>query len=164
MEATLIGISGTIVAALLAFLLGRVNLARAYEHERSESLRHERIRTFATFCAAVVEYRRAQLHRWFVGADHGNDPRTVEERRPDVAEDVRNCRAAAWSAFYRLLMICDDDALAVQARETLALTKSMKEAKSPQEVSDRSDRVHSAVEAFARAARSTTTTRRGASG
>ncbi len=120
-----IGLGRTLAAALLAFMFGRVNLSRANEHEQAEALRQERIGSFATFCAAVVEYRRAQLHRWFVGNDHGGDARSVEERRPDVAQGVRDSRAAAWSSYYRLLMVCGDDALAEHAKSTLALTKRM---------------------------------------
>jgi hypothetical protein len=140
-------------------MFGRVNLARANEHEQAEALRQERIQSFATFCAAVVEYRRSQLHRWFVGRDNQGDARTVEQLRPDVAKDVRDSRAAAWSSYYRLLMVCDDDALAGEAKDTLRITKSMKEAKTPEELNTLSDDVHGAVEAFALNARSTTITR-----
>src|SRR4051812_30994864 len=83
-----IGLGGTLAAALLAFMFGRVNFARASEHELAEALRQERIHTFATFCAAIIEYRRAQLHRWFTGRDWSDDGRSVEEQRPEVADDV----------------------------------------------------------------------------
>lgn len=151
-----IGLGGTVAAALLAFLFGRVNLSRANEHEQAEALRQERIRSFATFCAAVVEYRRSQLHRWFVGSDHGDDARSVEERRPDVAQGVRDSRAAAWSSYYRLLMVCDDDELARHAKATLTLTKQMKEARTAEALNTLSDKVHDSVELFALRARSTT--------
>jgi hypothetical protein len=154
-----IGLGGTLAAALLAFVFGRVNLSRANEHEQAEALRRERIQSFALFCAAVVEYRRSQLHRWFVGNDVGGDARSVEVQRPDVAQDVRNARAAAWSSYYRLLMVCDNDALAGQAKATLALTKRMKGAATADELNTLSDEVHAAVEAFALASRSTTLTR-----
>jgi hypothetical protein len=150
-----LGLGGTIAAALLAFIFGRINLTRANEHERAEALRQESIHTFATFCACVVEYRRSQLHRWFVGQDVGGDSRTVEERRPKVADDVRTSRAAAWSAFYRLLMICTGEDLTHQARKALQLTRSMKNAWTAEELNDKSDEVHAAVEEFARMARPT---------
>lgn len=139
-------------------MFGRVNLSRASDHEQAEALCQERIHSFATFCAAVVEYRRSQLHRWFVGKDSGGDARSIEEQRPEVAKVVRDSRAAAWSSYYRLLMVCDDDALALQAKATLVLTKSMKEAETAEELNARSDEVHDAVEAFALNARSTTMT------
>lgn len=151
-----IGLGGTLAAALLAFMFGRVNLSRANEHEQAEALRRERIGSFATFCAAVVEYRRSQLHRWYVGNDHGGDARSVEERRPDVAQALRDSRAAAWSSYYRLLMVCDDDALAEHAKSTLKLTKRMKEAQTAGALNTLSDEVHDSVEAFAMRARSTT--------
>lgn len=155
MNPAVIGLSGTVVAALLAFFLGRVNLRSANEHARQEALRQERVHTFAAFCAAVVEYRRSQLHRWFVGRDY-DDRQSVEEARPQVAADVRDSRAAAWSGFYRLLMVCDNDDLADKARHTLVLTRSMRGASTPEELDRLSDEVHAAVEGFARAARATT--------
>jgi hypothetical protein len=154
-----IGLGGTLAAALLAFMFGRVNLSRASEHEQAEALRQERLHTFATFCAAVVEYRRSQLHRWFVGQDLEGDGRSVEEQGPEVAMGVRDSRAAAWSAYYRLLMVCDDEALASQARDTLALTKRMKTAETAEGVNTLSDDVHDAVEAFAIRAKSATMVR-----
>lgn len=112
----------------------------------------------------MVEYRRSQLYRWFVGKDTGGGPRIVEEHRPDVAKDVRDSRAAAWSSYYRLPMVCDDDDLAGRAKATLALTKRMKTANTDDEINALSDEVHDAVEDFALEARSTTLTRRTSQG
>lgn len=140
---------GTILTALLAFAFGRVNLSRATQHQREEDLRRTRIETYATFCSNIVEYRRAQLHRWFVGQDLGG-AEAVERARPDVADDVRSSRAGAWSAFYLVLMICNDERIASQARETLRLTREMKSAETAKDLDSRSDHVHAAVDEFAR--------------
>jgi hypothetical protein len=67
----LIGGSVSIVLAVLGFVLGRVNLNASTSLERNEELRRRRMDTYAAFCASVVEYRRAQLHRWFVKYDLG---------------------------------------------------------------------------------------------
>jgi hypothetical protein len=149
MDAEWIGFGTTIAAATLAFLFGRVNLARATQHEREEDLRRTRIEAYATFCSNIVEYRRAQLHRWFVGQDHGG-PDAVELERPQVADDVRSSRAGAWSAFYRVLMICNDEDIVRQARATLEIAREMKNSTSAEELNAQSDLVHSAVEEFAR--------------
>lgn len=145
-------ISGTasVILAVLGFALGRMNLKASTSLERNEELRRRRIDTYAAFCASVVEYRRAQLHRWFVAPDLGGSGVVIEEQRPDVAEDVRRSRAAAWSDVYRVLMICADDTIEDLARRALALTRSMKFAADTHDVLAISDKVHVAVDAFAR--------------
>jgi hypothetical protein len=105
--------------------------------------------TYAAFCVSVIEYRRAQLHRWFVGTDLGGSAAVVEERRPQVAEDVRQCRAAAWGKFYEVLMICNDDQVVQRARHALDLTKQMKTSPDAESLDALSDQVHEAVRDFA---------------
>ncbi len=158
MNASWVGFVGTIVAAMLAFVFGRVNLRRASDHERSESLRAERLATYATFCAAIVEYRRAQLHRWFVSRDLAGGVEAIHADRPDVADELRASRAAAWSAYYRLVMITDEHALRERAHAILVLTKAMKSAADANELNTLSDDVHQAVGRFALAARGSATT------
>jgi hypothetical protein len=144
-----IGIAGTVVAALLAFVFGRVNLARASDHERSEALRRQRLEVFGGFCAAIVQYRRAQLHRWFEGSQNGA-PNPTKQISPEVDDEVRASRADAWAAYYQMLMLTEDRKLTDDARHVLALTKAMKDSKSADEVNLKSDEVHAAVDGFAR--------------
>ena len=92
MEAWL-GIVGSVVLAVLAFAFGRANVNRQSEVQRDEDLRRVRLERFAALCEGIIEYRRAQLHRWFVGNDIGTADE-VERTRPDVAEDARKSRAA----------------------------------------------------------------------
>lgn len=96
--------------AALAFLFGRINANRQNAAQRDEELRRARLDSYSALCGAIVEYRRAQLHRWFVGRDIGTADE-VERQRPEVANEVRRTRATAWSEFYRVVMICDDDEL-----------------------------------------------------
>ena len=84
----------------------------------------------------------------------------LKKPAPQVAGDERDSRAAAWSGFYRLLMVCDNDDLADKARRALVLTKSMKEAATAEELDRLCDEVHAAVGTFARAARATTMAQR----
>src|SRR5262245_57279426 len=159
-----IGAGGAIVTALLAFALGRINLKHSNDVERQEALRAERLNAYAGFCAAAVEYRRAQLHRWFVGQDlaqsgHDETPQAriarVEHQRPEVAEDVRTARAGAWGCYYRVLMIGTDDDVAAQARHTLERTKQLKNAVDADEAEGLSNDVHDQVDQFARRAGTT---------
>lgn len=144
-----IGIAGTVVAALLAFIFGRVNLSRASDHERSEALRRQRLEVFGGFCAAIVQYRRAQLHRWFEGSQEGVPDRS-KAIPPEVDNEVRAARADAWALYYQMLMLTDDKNLTDNARQVLTLTRAMKDSRSADEVDYRSDEVHAAVDDFAR--------------
>lgn len=143
-----LGILGSVIVAALAFVFGRVNLGSATRLQREEDLRRRRVDTYATFCAAVIEYRRAQLHRWHVGGRlGGNVP--VENERPEVAEDVRRTRAEAWGQYYHVLMICNDHAVVQQAQHALWLTRQMKYCQSAEDLDRTSDTVHDAVAWFA---------------
>ena len=144
-----IGIAGTVVAALLAFIFGRVNLSSAIDHERSEALRHQRLEVFGAFCAAIVQYRRAQLHRWFEGSQDGV-PSAGKAVPPEVDDEVRAARADAWAAYYQMLMLTDDKSFTDDARRVLTLTRAMKDSMTAGEVDRRSDEVHAAVDDFAR--------------
>lgn len=144
-----LGLLGSIIVAALAFVFGRVNLNSSTRLQREEELRRRRVDTYAAFCVAVIEYRRAQLHRWFVGSDLSGAGAAVEEQRPDVADDVRRCRAAAWGKFYEVLMICNDAEVVSRAQRALSLTKDIKTAPDADAVNARSDDVHDAVREFA---------------
>jgi hypothetical protein len=146
-----LGLLGSLVLAVLAFLFGRVNLNRQNAVQRDEDLRRARLDTYSALCETIVEYRRAQLHRWFVGRDVGAADE-VERQRPEVADEVRRTRAAAWGQFYRVVMICNDDELERRARVAMSLTKQMKDAASSGELNALSNRVHRAVDDLARQA------------
>jgi hypothetical protein len=151
MSSAWLGIATTVMAAVLAFLFGRINLTRATRSQREEDVRRQRLETYATFCSNVIDFRRAQLHRWHVGRRLGG-PVAVEENLPDVANDVRKSRAAAWAAYYRVLMICNDTEIEQRARKALDATRDMKDAPTEEELDRRSDLVRNAVDDFARCA------------
>jgi len=144
-----IGIAGTVVAALLAFIFGRVNLSRASDHERSEALRRQRLNVFGSFCAAIVQYRRALLHRWYEGSQDGM-PDPAAAISPELEDQVRASRADAWAAYYQMLMLTDDQALTDDARQVLRLTRAMKNAQTAGDVEMASNAVHAALDAFAK--------------
>lgn len=143
-----LGVLGSVIVAALAFVFGRVNLESATKAQREEELRRRRVDTYAAFCVAVIEYRRAQLHRWYVGDRVGGNVE-IEAQRPEVAEDVRLTRAEAWGQFYQVLMVCSDEELVGLARDALRLTRRMKESSSAKELDDLSNQVHTAVHEFA---------------
>ena len=149
-----LGLVGSLVLAVLAFFFGRMNQNRQNSVQRDEDLRRTRLDTYASFCAAMVNYRRAQLYRWYAGRDVGS-PAEVERRRPGVAEEVRKARAVAWSQLYKVVMICNDGEVENRARTAIALAKEMKTAHTPEELDELSEKVHQAIDDFAHYAGST---------
>jgi hypothetical protein len=154
MEAWVGGLIASLLLAVVGFFLGGVQQNRQNEIARDEALRETRLDAYAALCSAIIEYRRAQLHRWFVGQDIGAAS-AVEQNRPEVADEVRRTRAAAWGQFYKVVMICNDDHLETLARDAMKLTKQMKFAPDAEELDRRSDVVHEAVEKFAHQAGAT---------
>ena len=165
MDAWVGGLFASLVLAVVGFVLGRVqqnrqnamareDAMRRDEMARDESLRQTRLDSYAALCSAIIAYRRAQLHRWFVGQDVGA-AELVEQERPEVANEVRLTRAAAWGQLYKVVMICNDDRLEEMARDAMKLTKDMKSAADADELEVRSNLVHTAVDDFARHAGAT---------
>lgn len=152
-----LGLAGIPVAAILAFVFGRLQLGRANELQREEDLRRRRVDVYANFCSAAVEYRSAQLHRWhedrLVGASRRQSDGIYE-----VAQAARTRRAAAWGEYYKVLMICNDERVADLARDTLRQARRMKFSRSAEEIDRRSNEVHQAINQFARVAGATITT------
>ncbi|SDY08554.1 hypothetical protein SAMN05661080_02267 [Modestobacter sp. DSM 44400] len=146
-----VGFSSAVVVAVLTFGFGLLNLRRNTTNQRAEELRRRRVEVYSAFCAGVIEYRRAQLHRWHVTARLGSTEK-VEKKAPDVAEDVRRNRATAWGRFYEVLMICNDPHVESEARAAMELARSMKESRTAEQLDAISDKVHDQVARFARVA------------
>jgi hypothetical protein len=70
-----------VVLAVVSFGLGLLTNWATARRQHEEELRRRRVEAYARFCASVIEYRRAQLHRWYVGKKVGG-PNEVEEKRP----------------------------------------------------------------------------------
>lgn len=145
-----LGLVTATLAAVLSFFFGRMRLGRENKLQREEELRRRRVEVYASFCAAAVDYRRAQLTRWFAQRQF-DTRRGLEEARPDIVEDVRLRRATAWGEYYKVLMLCNDKAVEEAARDVLRKAKGIRDA-GPGEVERRSDAVHEVIDHFARVA------------
>lgn len=98
-------LAGTIIGALLTQGLQRRNVAHAKVHDA-------RLDAYRTFAAAVMDYRRALIDRWFVE----NAGRPAAE-----AADVYGARSAVWAAYFQVVLVAGDRQivdLAAQARDT----------------------------------------------
>ncbi len=153
-----LGLVTTVLAAVLSFIFGRVRLGRENRLQREEELRRRRVEVYASFCAAAVDYRRAQLTRWFARTKYATR-KELEEARPGIVEDVRLRRATAWGEYYKVLMLCNDRGVEEAARDVLRKAKEIRSAR-PADVERTSDAVHEAIDHFARVASVTVTASR----
>jgi hypothetical protein len=141
MTTALIGVlgalAGTIVGSLLTQRLQRRNLALARLHEA-------RIDAYRTFAATAMEFRKAQMDRWFI----------ENEYRPDSAtHNVYAIRSAAWAAYYQIVLLAHDRAIIERAEEARDLVSSLKNATSREQLNTHGEACRDAVGRFANAAR-----------
>lgn len=141
MVTALIGVigalAGTVVGSLLTQVLQRRNAAYARLHEA-------RIDAYSTFAAAVMEFRRALMDRWFI----------ENEARPDAeGHDVYGQRSAVWAAYCQVVLVAGDSAIIEQAEEARNLTSALKKVTTRAELKASGDACREAVRRFAEAAR-----------
>ncbi|WP_344154109.1 hypothetical protein [Nocardioides koreensis] len=105
-----IGILGTLSASVATqWLQTRAADRRslAEEHRRISDLRREAL---AEFADTLMSYRRAQLHNWHEARAQG-----VDADQTAVAAELRELRARAWSAMYRVQLLWREKAVVAGA-------------------------------------------------
>lgn len=93
----LIGVAGTLSAAMIAGRMQRGAYEKAEERADRRRLGDLRAEALSAFAASVVDYRRAELRRWHETAaakDHG---KRVDTEYVASAEEARRARSAAWA-------------------------------------------------------------------
>lgn len=150
MASAWVAVLGTLLGVTVSFVLQRLNAARAESSARSESIRTSRIDAYSAFAEKVMEWRRTQIIRRMldVGPESGHPPQDGER----VRDENRRDRAAAWTAFYRVKLLCDDAGLEHLARGVLDATREMKKAESRSELNTAGDRVRELLGNFLDAA------------
>jgi hypothetical protein len=109
-----VALAGTVVGGLISYIFQRMNISRADTNAKAERLRSEKLAAYSEFASVLLEYRRVQLHRWHLVLDSAR-PEQVEE----AEHESRRCRATAWTAFYRVKLLSDDQVLLGQADRAL---------------------------------------------
>ena len=137
---------GTLAGASLTFLFSLLTARRSRENAIEDRTRAERLEAATALPTAVVTYRHAQIARQmhFV---------TSNNRDSALSNEVREARAAAWSALYRLDLVTGDPDLRAAA---LALMRRIKEVKSlndPAAIDRTGERIHREIRAFVGLAR-----------
>ncbi|MFI9813489.1 hypothetical protein [Saccharothrix variisporea] len=141
MTTALIGVMGalvgTIVGSLLTQALQRRNAAYARLHEA-------RLEAYQAFTAAVMNFRKALLDRWF----------TEHERRSDAdSQEVYAMRSAVWAAYYQVMLVAGDPEIVRRAQQARDVASSLKDTTTRAELNERGDACRAAVGEFAVAAR-----------
>ncbi|MDN3023318.1 hypothetical protein [Streptomyces sp. S.PB5] len=100
MAASVIAVLGTLLGVGLTHGFQQRSVARQERFARDEQRRQERLEAYSVYAGALVNYRRAVVHRWF--AEHEPD-------REDEVQPARlrayELRSVAQEALFRLQML-----------------------------------------------------------
>ncbi|MFE0174228.1 hypothetical protein ACFWZ2_18080 [Streptomyces sp. NPDC059002] len=145
--ASVIAVLGTLLGAGVTHSFQRRAIERTEEFTRGEKLRQERIDAYCAYAAALVNYRRVIVDRWF----------RREENRIDESEEARfqsyELRSEAQEALFRVQLLTTDDALVQQAREALDHVADVHKALDRDEFTQRREVSRDAINSFVTAAK-----------
>ncbi|MCF6377997.1 hypothetical protein L2K70_10305 [Nocardioides KLBMP 9356] len=131
-----IGIFGTLAGSVVTQVLqARAADRRGHleERRRVSDLRREAL---ALFADALMSYRKAQLHNWHEAKSRGVDPDET-----DAAAELRDLRAKAWSAFYRVQLLWQDNSVVGGARKLVDAVTDLKLLDDKEAVGESADQV-----------------------
>ncbi len=131
-----IGIIGTLAGAVLTqWLQGRATETQSQQEERRR-INDFRREALAQFADALMSYRRAQLHNW-----HEAQSLSVDSDQTSVAGELRELRARAWSAFYRVQLLWRDQVVVDGASRLVEAVTNLKKLEDAESVGDSADQV-----------------------
>lgn len=146
--ALIAGIAGLIGGFLTHFVYARRLAEEAHRATQLERLRQDRIQSYSDFAGSLIEYRRAQLARWFAERDG-----RASEGDARAREEAWVRRAAALDRYYRVMLLADSAAITAAAKQALDCAHEVSEAASRQEADARADKLRDChVPAFITAA------------
>lgn len=141
MNEALVGAGGGLIGAALGSFLSYFFARRA---QVSKALHDSRIAAFARFSAAIMEYRRSLMERWFV--DNGAQPRPT-------AADVYQTRSTAWAAMFEVCLLAGSPSLGGLARAAVDTTTEIKNASDHSSMVTQSTAAKVSIDTFVQAAR-----------
>jgi hypothetical protein len=140
-----IALLGTLLGATVSYVFQRLNLSRSEVFTRAEQLRTSRIEAYSAYATALMDWRRSQLNRRITQLESrqpGDDESTT------IAEENRTLRAAAWSAYFKVKLLCDDPQLEKLARSALETTRQIKHARDGTDANALGENVRDEVDKF----------------
>ncbi|WP_326686838.1 hypothetical protein OIE63_06570 [Streptomyces sp. NBC_01795] len=100
--ASAVAVLGTLLGAGLTQAFQQRTVARTEEFARRERLRQERLEVFGRYASALLNYRRALVHRWF--CEHEDPPPADPGEARTRSYDLRS---EAQEALFRVRMLSD---------------------------------------------------------
>lgn len=145
MDGAWIALVGTLLGAAVSYAFQRLNDDRAESRDRQQRLRDDRLEAYAAFSAALMDWRRSQVVRRSI--DH-SVAGVRDEYVLAVEDENRRVRATAWSAFYRVKLVCDDVNIENAAKAAVEAVRAMKHANDRAKLDDLGDLGRDALEKF----------------
>jgi hypothetical protein len=133
-DVVIAGIAGLIGGFLTQFVYARRLAEEAHRATQLERLRQDRIQSYSDFAGSLIEYRRAQLARWFAERDG-----RASEGDARAREEAWVRRAAALDRYYRVVLLADSAAITAAAKQALDCAHEVSEAASRQEADARAE-------------------------
>jgi hypothetical protein len=118
----IIGILGTLSASVATQLLQARAAERRLQAEERRRIGDLRREALAEFADTLMSYRRAQLHNWHEARDQG-----LDADRTAVAAELRELRARAWSALYRVQLLWREKAVVEGAEKLVDAVTMLKD-------------------------------------
>lgn len=115
----LLGIIGTLTGVVVSGRLQqKTNLAAEGAADRRRRADH-RAAAFAAFAGHLIEYRRAELARWYEVDDARSRGHLLDADLAPSAPEARSARSAAWGSYYSMRLLWDDHDLMASAERLL---------------------------------------------
>ncbi|MCE4947447.1 MULTISPECIES: hypothetical protein [Streptomyces] len=113
--ASVVAVFGTLLGSAITHHFQRRSADRSEQFARAQRLRQERMDAYCAYAAALLEYRRVLVHRWFVRHEEGR----CGEDTVELREEVYKARCAAQEAMFRAQMVSDDPAVLESSEQIL---------------------------------------------
>lgn len=144
MDGAWIGVVGAAVGALAGYPVQSMLARRADSAAKARALRADRVVAYAAFAERIMDWRSSQVVRRMQSFEEGVE----KERSDEVRDENRRVRAAAWTAFYSVKLLCDEPEIARKAREVIETTRGMKRAQNRHELDAVGDDVRDTLDDF----------------
>jgi hypothetical protein len=145
--ASAVAVAGTLLGVWVSHVLQRRSGQEREDRARAERRRAELVDACSGFAEAVMQLRRAQHARWLARRRAGEQTTPVETR-----EEAYRLRATAWHAYFRLKLLCGDEALLARATRAVEAAAEMHEARDDAELRSRGEAAKQLLDEFVTAA------------
>ncbi|WP_367322361.1 hypothetical protein [Streptomyces sp. HUAS ZL42] len=141
--ASVIAVLGTLLGAGVTHGFQSRAAARTERFMRDEKLRQERLDAYCAYAAALVNYRRALVHRWFCEHEGRSQEEITQARMQGY-----DLRSVANEALFRVQMLAPDETLVERTWQALWQIDQVHKAADRAELDERRDTTRTLVTEF----------------